>query len=103
MLRHAGLFLATVVVCLSLVSTTGFAQAPPNADTFATHLNPTHNYGSSPTLAVQVQTNAYLRFNLSPVPTGATVTKATVAPLRRWLCHTRKGGRVSVECGVEGR
>jgi collagen type VII alpha len=73
-------------VCLAaavlLLSSALLAQsAPPVADTYS---NSAHsftgvNYGSAVLLVVQTGgNNSYLQFNLSSVPTGATVNKATL-------------------------
>lgn len=68
-----------VIAAAMLLSATGFAQlAPPSADTFATILTPKQNYGSQPLLAVSSNTKSYLKFDLSTVPHGASVTKATL-------------------------
>src|SRR5579885_1602709 len=53
-----------------------FAQAPPSADTFVSSATPKTNYGPSITLVVGQGSTAYIQFNLSGVPTGATVSKA---------------------------
>ncbi len=52
------------------------AQAPPSADTFVSSATPKTNYGPSITLIVGQGSTAYIQFNLSGVPTGATVSKA---------------------------
>jgi hypothetical protein len=54
------------------------AQAPPSADTFVSSNAPAKNFGSQPLLAVQSGTSSYIRFNLSGLPSGATVSRATV-------------------------
>ena len=78
MLQALRISFASLSVVVFLLSQSGVAQAPPNADTFATSVNPTQNFGSSGSLPVQPNSVAYLRFTLSTVPTGATVTKATL-------------------------
>ena len=78
MLQALRISLASLSVVVFLLSQAGWAQAPPNADTFATSVNPTQNFGSSGSLAVQQNSVAYMRFTLSTVPTGASVTKATL-------------------------
>jgi len=75
-----------VYVCLAaavlLFSSAAFAQsAPPSADTYANSMknNIGVNYGNSPLLVVQTHgNNSYLQFNLSTVPVGATINKATL-------------------------
>ena len=76
-MKRARIALATVVLLLSSVV---LAQsAPPSADTYSSHNATGINYGSAVLLAVQTGgNNSYLQFNLSSVPTGATVNKATL-------------------------
>lgn len=69
------------------------AQAPPSADTFTSSATPNTNYGSSIILAVQPGANTYLKFNLSTLPAGATVSKAT---LRLYVDWVTKGGSFDV-------
>src|SRR4249920_2161496 len=51
---------------------------PPSADTFVSSATPKINYGSSIVLVVQSGTTTYLQFNLSALPAGAQVNKATL-------------------------
>jgi hypothetical protein len=76
-----------VYVCLAaavllLASSAVLAQsAPPSADTYSNSMKGDTgvNYGSSALLVVQPHgNNSYLQFNLSTVPAGATVNKATL-------------------------
>jgi hypothetical protein len=74
-----------VYVCLAaavLLSSAAFAQsAPPSADTYSNSMKGDTgvNYGSSSLLVVQTHgNNSYLQFNLSTVPAGATINKATL-------------------------
>ena len=62
-----------------------FAQAPPSADTFVSSGTPTTNYGSSIILVVQSGGTTYLKFNLSTLPAGATVSKATLRLYVDWV------------------
>ncbi len=55
-----------------------FGQAPPAADTFVSSSTPKLNYGPSIILAVGPGTNSYVQFNLSGIPAGATISKATL-------------------------
>jgi len=68
----AGLFFCTVL-SMSLV-----AQAPPSQDTFASSATPKVNYGPSIALVVGPGSTSYVQFNLSGVPAGAIVSKATL-------------------------
>ncbi len=54
------------------------AQAPPSADSFVSSATPKINYGSSISLVVGPRTNAFMQFNLSGIPTGSTISKATL-------------------------
>jgi hypothetical protein len=69
---------AILVAALCWLSVSLVAQAPPSADTFASSATPVLNYGAFPTLAVSPGINSYVQFNLSGVPSNATVTKATL-------------------------
>jgi Collagen triple helix repeat (20 copies) len=63
---------------LALLSLPLFAQAPPSADTFVSSATPKLNYGPSIILAVGPGTSSYVQFNLSGIPAGANISKATV-------------------------
>jgi hypothetical protein len=54
------------------------AQAPPSADTYVTKFSPSTNFGSAPILAVQEGTTTYIQFDLSALPEGAKIAKATL-------------------------
>ncbi len=66
----------SVVVCL--LGALSWGQSPPVADTYVTSAMPSQNFGHGTSLAMANQSNAFLRFNLSNIPAGATVTKATL-------------------------
>jgi hypothetical protein len=53
-------------------------QAPPSADTFALSATPKTNYGPSPLLAVTNGSTTFIQFDLSGLPSSATVSKATL-------------------------
>ena len=72
------LFRGVACLVVALVSISLAAQAPPSADTYVTRANPAASYGSSPILAVQDGTTAYVQFDLSSVPQGRDITKATM-------------------------
>jgi N-acetylneuraminic acid mutarotase len=63
---------------LVLVSPSLLAQAPPSADTFVSSAYAKTNFGSVGTMNVGAGSTGYVQFNLSGIPTGATVTKATL-------------------------
>jgi hypothetical protein len=70
---------ALAFAAAAYASTLALAQsAPPSADTYAEGSAPTRNFGDQPLLAVSHATDSYIRFDLSGVPSGATVTKATL-------------------------
>jgi hypothetical protein len=75
--RHLRRSLATLFA-LSLLSVAVLGQAPPSADTFSYSGSANFNYGAYPILAVQQGSNTYLKFNLSTLPSGPSVTKATL-------------------------
>ena len=85
-------FLATILF-LALLPPNGVAQAPPSADTYVSSSTPKTNYGYSPVLVVQPGTTTFIQFNLSAVPVGASVNKAT---LRLYVDGVITGGSFDV-------
>jgi hypothetical protein len=78
-MKRAWIALAAVVLILS--SAVLAQSAPPSADTYSnsSHSDTGVNYGSAVLLVVQTGgNNSYLQFNLSTIPSGATVNKATL-------------------------
>lgn len=72
----------------------GFAHsAPPVADTFSEASAHGHNFGTFPLLAFAADANSYLQFDLSAVPPGAAVSKAT---LRLFVSAVESKGRFDV-------
>jgi hypothetical protein len=65
--------LAFLVVSISMA-----AQAPPSADAYVSKISPATNFGSGPILAVQEGTTTYVQFDLSTLPAGARISKATM-------------------------
>ncbi|MGA2001390.1 MAG: DNRLRE domain-containing protein [Terriglobales bacterium] len=66
---------------LAMVPAMGLAQAPASDDTYVTQTGSDSNFGTLTSLAVQAgaqPTYTYMRFNLSQVPAGSSVTKATL-------------------------
>ncbi|MGB9104952.1 MAG: DNRLRE domain-containing protein [Terriglobales bacterium] len=66
---------------LALIPTVALAQVPVTDDTFVTQTSVGNNYGNQETLALQagpLPSYTYMRFNLSQVPAGSSVTKATL-------------------------
>ena len=73
-----------------LLSTFSLAQsAPPSGDTYSYSAQPKQNNGSQILLVVQSGANSYIQFNLSTLPTGASVSKAT---LRLFVDAVSKNG-----------
>jgi hypothetical protein len=71
-----------------------FAQsAPPTGDTYSNSAKPTTNYGSATILAVNTGSKAYIKINLSTLPAGASVNKAT---LRLYVDAVVTGGSFDV-------
>jgi hypothetical protein len=68
-------------------------SAPPSADTFSTSAFPTTTHASSPALAVGSGMTSYVQFNLSTLPAGASVSKAT---LRLYVDAVNKPGSFDV-------
>jgi cysteine-rich repeat protein len=81
--------LAFFLLCISTLA----QQAPPSADTFVSSSTPSTNYGSSIILVVASGNNTYMKFNLSGVPTGPSVSKAT---LRLFVDAVVTGGQFDV-------
>src|SRR6516164_11281503 len=70
--------IALLFVFVSVVSVTGFAQNPPSGDTYAASSTPTTNFGTSTILPVMNGVNSYITFDLSSLPSGVSVNKATL-------------------------
>ena len=71
--------LLRTVACVTVLSFVAFAQsAPPVGDTFSNSAARNQNYGTQPAFVVQQGANAYLKFNLGTLPSGVTVSKATL-------------------------
>jgi hypothetical protein len=72
--RLAVLLLATL--CLL---TSAYAQITPSADAYTNTADPTTNYGANVLLYVDGATEiGYIQFNLSSIPTGASISQATL-------------------------
>ncbi len=72
---HSSLALVLIVFFLSAAC---FAQAPAEADAYVASSTPSTNYAFSTVLALQPNVYSYIRFNLSGIPSGATVQKAVL-------------------------
>jgi len=67
-----------LAVLFFLFSSMCVGQAPPIADTYVASGTPNKNYGTNSTLAVQNGVTSYIQFNLAGMPSGATVSRATL-------------------------
>ena len=89
--------LALSFVAVSLLSCAAFAQsAAPTADSYTYSNTPTTNYGTTASLFVQkggVNSASYIKFNISTLPTGVTVSKAT---LRLFVNQVATSGKFDV-------
>jgi hypothetical protein len=83
----------TAALLLGLLSLAVSAQAPPSADTFVSSTTPKTNYGTSPILIVQPGATTFIKFDLSALPAGASVSKAT---LRLYVDAFAKAGSFDV-------
>ncbi len=79
---------AAILVPILLV-----AQSPPAADTFINGGSPSGNYGDKATLDVQSTRTSLISFDLSALPGGASVAKAT---LRLYVGSVNAGGSFNV-------
>jgi hypothetical protein len=85
--RGAGVL---AVLSLLLVSVMGRAQsAPPTGDTYSSSGNSNTNYGTATTLRVGSSFKSFLQFDLSALPSGVAVSKAT---LRLFVNSVSTGG-----------
>jgi hypothetical protein len=92
-LRQARPAVVLVFVLLALMSLPLLAQAPPSGDTFVSSSYAKTNFGSSIALVVQPGATTFIQFNLSGVPAGASVSKAT---LRLYVDAVAKSGSFDV-------
>jgi Collagen triple helix repeat (20 copies) len=69
---------AALIGLIALTCLPLFAQAPPSADTFVSSAFSKTNFGSVGAMNVGPGSTSYVQFNLSGIPSGATVTKATL-------------------------
>ncbi|MGC2297799.1 MAG: DNRLRE domain-containing protein, partial [Acidobacteriaceae bacterium] len=68
-----------VAFSLLLASNISLAQSvPPVGDTYTSTASTGTNFGTRTTLVVATTDKSYLQFGLAPLPTGATVAKATL-------------------------
>jgi len=77
MLRRGCLWVSCIVLAV-LPGVLAAQSAPPTADTFSNSGAHNQNYGSQTALVVQHGSNSYLKFNLATLPSGVSVSKATL-------------------------
>jgi hypothetical protein len=76
-LRYARVLSLLIVSLFS--ATAAFAQITPLGDAFTNSADPTTNYGAATLLEVDGTTaTTYIQFNLASIPSGATVSQATL-------------------------
>src|SRR5437879_69720 len=82
--------LSTLLSCWAIPT---LAQAQPSADTFVSSSTPKLNYGPSITLIVGQGTTTFVQFNLSGIPSSASISKAS---LRLYVDAVAKNGSFDV-------
>jgi hypothetical protein len=71
--------LASLLSLILLACTAAFGQITPLGDTYTNSADPTTNYGAQKTLDVDAAKEiTYIQFNLASVPTGASISQATL-------------------------
>src|SRR5580693_3782163 len=88
--------LPAIVLFLSLFSgLTVHAQITPSADAYTNTADPTTNYGAKTLLDVDGATQiTYIQFNLASIPTGASISQAT---LKLYVNSVAKAGSFNVD------
>jgi hypothetical protein len=82
---------------LLISSSYSLAQFPVTDDAYTNAGQATTNYGGSPYLDVQATgVNAYLRFDLSPLPAGLTASNVSKASIRFYIDAITQGGSIDV-------
>jgi hypothetical protein len=69
---------AVLMASLGLAAVSLAQSAPPTGDTFSNLHAPTLNYGSWPSILVQSGDIGYVKFSLGTLPSGVSVSKATL-------------------------
>src|SRR5246127_672246 len=93
MTRETWKLVALATTSVLSMSIALLAQAPPSADTFVSSAYPSTNFGAVNSLAVGPGSTSYAQFNLSGIPVGATVSKAS---LRLYVDLVTKAGKFDV-------
>jgi hypothetical protein len=75
----AQLRLTSLLSLILLACTAAYGQITPLGDTYTNSADPTTNYGAQKTLDVDAAKEiTYIQFNLSSIPTGASISQATL-------------------------
>ena len=75
--RTTRLAIWTLVLCI-LFTVPVLAQVPPSGDTYVSSSFAKTNFGSGISLVVAPGTNSFVQFNLSGIPAGASINKASL-------------------------
>jgi hypothetical protein len=71
--------LTSLLAVILLAATAAYSQITPLGDTYTNSADPTTNYGAGTTLSVDAAKEiAYIQFNLASIPSGASVSQATL-------------------------
>ena len=71
--------LASLLTLILLGATAAYSQITPLGDTYTNSADTTTNYGAQKTLNVDAEKEiTYIQFNLASVPTGASISQATL-------------------------
>jgi hypothetical protein len=87
------LVISTAMLLVCMAATLLGQATPPAADTYVSSALPKYNFGNSIILIVQNGVTSYVRFNLAVLPSGASVSKAT---LRLYVDAVSKSGTFDV-------
>ena len=88
-------FAATLACLIVLACTATYAQITPSQDAYTNTANPTTNYGANVLLDVNgAMQIAYIQFNLASIPSGSSVSQAT---LKLYANAVTKAGSFNVD------
>ena len=77
---------------------TAYGQITPSADAYTNTASPTTNYGSAATLNVEsASQTAYIRFDLSAIPTGYTSANIAKASLKLYVNAIGTAGSFNID------
>jgi hypothetical protein len=99
-LRVTGALLITTVIVVGLPAPAAAVLARLSDDAHASQSARTVNFGSAPTLLVQgpgpTASQAYVRFDLTTLPSGTRGADIARAVLRLWVAKVTRGGMLDV-------